>query len=462
MKHQSPLTTASGASLPDPVALLQMQVPLVHAPSVVPPQSATIEATKAPTSECPTIPFATWVDKILAASTQYVAIETFAGVLASFLNSQTVRIAQGNESCRRVYDHRIGWISSDSELWADATAQWNELEFNAEWSSAVTAEWRIGYAIDSSHRVSVCVVDPKVTLPFNPDTARTLGVLVRLVQSRPKRNFAKVRYILGAHPKVTISLITFVLVVGMCFPVRYPIACTARIQPVGQRFVAAPFAATLASVHVHRGDTVVTDQLLYTLDGRPLRLERDSLHAELELAKKEREVALAARRIADAQQADLKQLQLQRRAELLDDRLSRLQVRSPIDGIVVAGDFEKYIGSPIETGQTLVEIAPLDQVSVEVEIPEHEIGFVTEQASTRIRFASVDSQSHYHDLGRLSPIAEVREEKNLFVARIQLENSAGLLRPGLLGEANVYGPYRPLCWRVARTIWERLLWWGGY
>lgn len=226
--------------------------------------------------------------------------------------------------------------------------------------------------------------------------------------------------------------------------------------------VAAPFDATLLECRVRPGDHVSKDQVLVELDGRPLRLEREALKAESDHALKEREVALASRRIADAQQAELKQRQLERRVQLIDDRLARLQVRSPIQGVVVSGDLERFVGSPLETGQTLLEIAPLDRLSIEIEIPEYEIGYVASNATARIRFAAAGGRSMQANLQSVSPAAEIRDDSNVFVGRIELDQPDENLRPRMQGDASLYGPRRPLVWRLGRAVWERTLWWIGY
>ena len=264
------------------------------------------------------------------------------------------------------------------------------------------------------------------------------------------------------HPKLTIGVMSLVFLAGICYPVRYSVDCTAILEPVRERIVAAPFGAVLSDCHVRLGDQVRLNEVLVELDGRPLRLERESLQAESDQAKKEREMALASRRIADAQQAELKQKQLQRRIQLLDDRLARLQVRSPIDGIVVSGDLERFVGSPLETGQTLMEIAPLDRLSIEVEIPEMEIGYVSKDAPMRVRFAAAGGRSILANLASVSPAAEVRDDNNVFVGRMDLEHPDENLRPGMRGDATMYGPLRPFVWRIGRTAWERVLWWIGY
>jgi multidrug resistance efflux pump len=218
----------------------------------------------------------------------------------------------------------------------------------------------------------------------------------------------------------------------------------------------------LLKTHVKPGDTVSRGDVLLELDGRPLRLERESIEAEIQQVVKTHDVALATRRIADAQQAAFKEQHLRRQYDLLSDRLQRLEVISPIDGIVVSGDLEKFVGSPLERGQTLIEVAPMDRMIIEIEIPEHEIGFVKKGAKTRIKIDAIGGKSIRVPLSEIFPAAEIRNDRNIFVGRIELDNPDQKLRPGMRGEATMYGPLRPWIWSWVRGGIERVLWWMGY
>ena len=82
--------------------------------------------------------------------------------------------------------------------------------------------------------------------------------------------------------------------------------------------------------------------------------------------------------VAAAQQAELEMERLELKIRLISNRLNRLEVRSPLDGIVLVGDLKKTEGAPLTVGQAMFEIAPLDRMIVEVEIPEREILHVEE------------------------------------------------------------------------------------
>ena len=61
---------------------------------------------------------------------------------------------------------------------------------------------------------------------------------------------------------------------------------------------------------------------------------------------------------------------------MLEHRSENLEVRSPIDGIVIGGDLKRAEGVPVQVGQTLFEVAPLASMDVEIEIPGGEIALL--------------------------------------------------------------------------------------
>jgi biotin carboxyl carrier protein len=440
----------------DPASLFNMRSPVVAAHSVNEPSQRIQPSTAINVTQ--------WFEKLSFAPDRNKAFETIAGILASHFGSHPIRITIGNKKPKRLVDHRLGWLSRDSDLWRDAAAHWNNATFNAQWHKTGNGESLIGFTDEthSSRKILIWIGEPEVNPSLLESIRQPLEVIARFASRLSSRRLSSWSVLLGHHPRLTIGIAVSIFFAVFCFPVRYPVECTAILEPVGERIVSAPFDAVLSHCHVRIGDEVNVNELLLELDGRPLRLERESLQAELDQATKEREVALASRRIADAQQAELKQKQLARRIQLLDDRLARLQVCSPIDGVVVSGDLEKFVGSPLETGQTLMEIAPLDRLAIEVEIPEMEIGYVSNNVPIRVRFAAAGGRSIHATLSQVSPAAEVREDKNVFVGRLDLEDPDTNLRPGMRGDATMYGPWRPFVWRVCRSAWERVLWWIGY
>ena len=104
------------------------------------------------------------------------------------------------------------------------------------------------------------------------------------------------------------------------------------------------------------------------------RVEERRVQGQLRL----RNLDLSERRALEAEQIKLatEYQVLKKKEQLIERRMSDLQVRSPIQGRVVSWDVEKTLHSrPIITGQVLLEVADLNAPLVlEVELPEKREG----------------------------------------------------------------------------------------
>ncbi|EMI15638.1 GAF domain-containing protein [Rhodopirellula maiorica SM1] len=403
------------------------------------------------------------IGAIASAGTRVDAMRILTQEISRRFPDATVRCGIGNAQLKRLYDQRLGWLGPESGPRIAAAQQWTEL-VDAECGVLINDQAMILCMpqTDSDQRCLLWIYPVANKSVFGEWLRTIIRTLSNVFWSRPK--YAAPKAIRNVTRR-TLTIVGGLMLVGLLsafWPVHYRVACTARVQPIQQRLVATPFEATLLSNHVKPGETVKAGQLLVTLDGRPLRLERESILAEIQQASKEHDTALATGRIADAQQARLRERQLNRTLQLLSDRLQRLEVVSPIDGVIISGDLSQYIGSPLELGQTMFEISPMDQMAIEIEIPAHEIDFVSAHSPTRIRFGSIGGRSIQQELDDLYPSSVIRDDKNVFIGRVEVENTNGKLRPGMQGDATTYGPLRPWIWSWIRGGFERVLWWVGY
>jgi multidrug resistance efflux pump len=247
-----------------------------------------------------------------------------------------------------------------------------------------------------------------------------------------------------------------VLAAVMCLPLRYKLKCDATVEPVTRRFVAAPFESTLEKTLVKPGDLVDEGATLALLDGRELRMELAGLEAELKQASKQRDTAMAVRKTAEAQIARLEMENLELKIRVLRHRSEQLRIESPTDGIVVSGDLERVEGAPLTVGQTMFEIAPLNNMIVEVAVPESEIAHVRAQMEVHAKIEAYPGHTWSGKINRIHPRSEIREKDSVFVAEVELQDSDGLLRPGMHGEAKIIADRRAWGWILFHRAWDSL------
>jgi multidrug efflux pump subunit AcrA (membrane-fusion protein) len=259
-----------------------------------------------------------------------------------------------------------------------------------------------------------------------------------------------------------LTLAALSAVAAMWIPVDYKIACECQIQPATRRYVAAPFAGVFEKSLVEPGDLVTSGQVLARMDGKEIRWELASLAAERERVAKSHDVNLAAGKVAAAQIDRLEVDRLEQKRQLLEHRSAHLEIKSPIEGIVLSGDLKRSEGVPLTVGQRLFEIAPLERVVVEVIVPDEEVSLVAAEQEAAIRLDAFGDRAWQGRLQRLHPRSEVRDGQNVFIAEVLLANEGSFLRPGMEGRAKIVtGPQR-LGWILFHEPYYRLVGWLGW
>lgn len=248
----------------------------------------------------------------------------------------------------------------------------------------------------------------------------------------------------------------------LLIPMPYRIACECELEPVTRRFVAAPFDGKLERAEVEPGDLVSQGQLLAVMDGREIRWELAGLLAEQSQARKERDGHMAKHDFGSAQVAKLEMDRLKVREQLLTKRSEHLEIRSPIEGLVVMGDLKKSEGVPLSVGERLFEIAPLEQMVVEVLISEADIAWAKPDQTVDIVLDAYPETTWTGTLTRIHPRAELREEEHVFIGEVILDNPDAVLRPGMRGRAKITGPKKPLGWNLFHQPWYELRYWLGW
>ncbi len=252
-----------------------------------------------------------------------------------------------------------------------------------------------------------------------------------------------------------------VLLVGL-IPTPSVIQSDCDLQPATRRFVSAPFDSRLESSDVEPGDTVEAGQLLARLDEREIKLELAEVEAEYHRARKDQDGYLASHQSGEARLAEYKAEGLQARQELLRHRFDNLELRSPISGMVIAGDLQDARGMPLKTGQSLFEIALLDRLTLDILIPADDIRFVEPGSTVSIRFDSLPFERFHAKIERVNPAAEIRDSKNVFIAKASIENRDRRLSPGLQGTARVRSSWQPIAWQYLRKPLARSWRWLGW
>ncbi|SPF80289.1 hypothetical protein PRI8871_02092 [Pseudoprimorskyibacter insulae] len=241
----------------------------------------------------------------------------------------------------------------------------------------------------------------------------------------------------------------------------YAIVAEAQVEGAQLRAVTAQIDGFLAASHARPGDQVARGQVLAELDDRDLQLEKLQLTAEARRYAVEYELALSEQNRAEMRIASSRRDQAEARLALIGARLDRTKLDAPFDGIIVAGDPSQMVGSAVQVGQVLYEVAPAGAFRLRLEVPEDQIADLAGTETGQVVLTSFPNHPFSFTIQRIIPIGEVVDGRNVFAVQAQPTGDTALLRPGLRGAARITLDDRRVIWIWTRRLqdWARMTLW---
>ena len=241
----------------------------------------------------------------------------------------------------------------------------------------------------------------------------------------------------------------------------YRVSARGVMEARVQRAAAAPFGGYVREAPARAGDVVRAGQVLAVLDDRELLLERARLESQRDQLERQRALALAQGNPAQIKIAAAQIDQTVARLALVVDQLGRTRLLAGFDGIVVTGDLSQALGAPVEKGQVLFEIAPLESYRLVVQVDERDIRDVVVGQPGQLRLASTPFVVIPFTVEKIVPVATARDGRNFFRVEAALADASARLRPGMEGVAKIDVDRRRLAaiWTRSAVDWARLTVW---
>lgn len=259
---------------------------------------------------------------------------------------------------------------------------------------------------------------------------------------------------------VAIKLTALALLAVVCFLTfatgEYRVTARSVLEPQIQRAATAPFDGYLAEAPLRAGDLVEEGDLLARLDDRDLRLERLGELSRVQQLTKQTRQALAGRDAGEVRVLSARVEQARAKLDLIDDRLSRTSVSAPFDGVIVSGDLSQHLGAPLQRGDVLFEIAPLDAYRVILEVDEGDIREVdVGQRGSLVMAANPETPIPF-EVVSVTPVSEASEGKNFFRVEARFDDTPERLRPGMRGVGKIDVDRRRLIWIWSHAAIDKL------
>ena len=242
----------------------------------------------------------------------------------------------------------------------------------------------------------------------------------------------------------------------------FRVTAPATLEGAVMRVAVAPFDGFIVEAPVRAGDLVRAGQILCVLDDRDLRLEQRSLQSQRDQIESEYLQAMAQQERVEMNLLAIRMEQADVQLELISEQLSRLRIVAPIDGLVVSGDLSQSIGAPVQQGDPLFEVAPLDSYRLMLRVDERDVAYVRPQQRGAIVLAALPETTQAFTIEKVTPVSTSEGGTNYFLVEASLDEAPAALRPGMEGVGKIDIEYRRRIWIVTRrlTDWLRLWVWS--
>lgn len=266
------------------------------------------------------------------------------------------------------------------------------------------------------------------------------------------------RQLMSSRWSVRLTILSVLAAVAavLCMPWPYRMNVSCTLEPKVRRIVSAPYDGLLEVSLAEPGSVVQQGQVLAVMDAREIRWELSTITAERSQALKEYDTELAKQNIAKAQLARMEAERLRKKLDLLQYREQNHELLCPIEGMVLTGSLDKLTGAPVKTGQPLFEVAELNPLRLELAVPAEDYFHIRTGQTVSVAFDGFSGHVFEGTITKIRLRSEVRGEKNVFVAEMEIPNPDLRLRPGIQGYATITGDKHPVAWNIFHKAWESL------
>jgi len=257
--------------------------------------------------------------------------------------------------------------------------------------------------------------------------------------------------------KVSAALALLLVLFMVLLPFEYRVTAKTVIEGEVQRIAAAPFEGFIGTAYVRAGDVVKTGQALAQLDDRELRIEQARWDSERKQYSDKLREAVATHDLTSVQVVTAQLDQAEEQLKLVTEKIRRARLAAPFDGIVVSGDLSQKIGSPVQLGEKLFEIAPLQSYRIILQVDEREIRHIKTAQQGRLVITGIAGEPMPFKVSKVTPVATAQDGKNFFRVEATLAESSPRLRPGMEGIGKIEVGSHSLWWIFTHPLTDWLV-----
>jgi len=218
----------------------------------------------------------------------------------------------------------------------------------------------------------------------------------------------------------------------------FRVSGNAMVEGLVKRAVSAPINGFVREAPLRAGDILREGQLIARLDDRDLRLERVKLQSQRDQYVKQYREAMGKHERAQISIVSAQIAQAEAQLALVEAQLARMALIAPFDGVIVSGDLSQSLGSPVERGQVLFEVAPLKDYRVVLQVDERDIAYAAQGQHGELTVTSMPGERFGFTVQKITPVNTAKEGRNFYRVEAALDaQGEARLRPGMEGVGKI-------------------------
>lgn len=211
----------------------------------------------------------------------------------------------------------------------------------------------------------------------------------------------------------------------------------ARLSETALRAARARLDAALVD-HRRLTTGAETSSLVAETESRAARSNFESLIAELHSNRQQLE-------------------SLRQRYDILKRESEGMATVAPKSGVVLGEDLRKMVGRHYDRGDEICRVGEIGKFLLEIDVSEREIASVRLDSPVRFKLKTVPGRVFAGRVSKINaePIPNQRAQR-FYAVEVVVENSDGLLRPGMTGFARISFGRQSIGLILAQKVWQAL------
>lgn len=328
---------------------------------------------------------------------------------------------------------------------------------------AITLERRLKKQFVESE-VSVCETVAAMVAPILWSKKQNDRLLLAKISDSLKLQLYKMVGRQHTAFKLVTGSIAALLVFSLFANGNYRVGTETVIEGSTQRVISVPFNSYLSQESARAGDEIAEGDVLAILDDKELRLENQRVTGQKNQLQRQYREAMAEHNRAGVRITMAQLSQVNAKLDLLAYQISRAQLTAPFDGVIVKGDLSQQLGAPLEKGDALFTVAPLNSYRVILQVDERDINDVEIGQTGVLALSSMPSEKFGFSVEKITAVSVSEEGRNYFRVEAVLDKPSGRLRPGMEGVGKISIDRRKIIWIWTHrmTDWLRLWVWSWW